>query len=408
MNAVARHWIANAEAAMNHGVSADVAGARALARIFGPAEGAYGAGINRVIEQAWTWKSRDDVADAYLGKMAHAYSAGSWGNIDPEDYRNALTGIQESFHSRATNLYGVVDNDDYFDYFGGLSLAIERVNGKPPENYILFYADPKESKVETLEHFLTKEMRSRYYNPEWIQGMMKEGYAGARTISNKFFEFAWGWQVTNPEIMRDWMWNEVNDIYFHDKYRIGVTKWFHDERQAPAMINMASILLTAANKGFWKARPDAIRDLANTLGMLVVRYGPSCSANVCGNHQTITWSRQWMNATLASSYARAMQAALVGRGYAGAAPVFSSRRSPVGMNKRAGKRLFDFTVDHLPNQSTVPVSFVQAVFRRIQNQDLSAVFIPLLLLLVPAGFATFVVRNRYYRRRGDATIKLGL
>src|SRR5205085_10660702 len=234
MNAVARHWMAN----------------RSLLRIFGPAEGAYGAGINRVIEQAWTWKSRDQVADAYLGKMAHAYSANSWGTIDVDEYRNALTGVQESFHSRATNLYGVVDNDDYFDYFGGLSLAIERINGKPPENYILFYADPKQSKVETLEHFLTKEMRSRYYNPEWIKGMMKEGYAGARTISNKFLEFAWGWQVTNPEIIRDWMWNEVNDIYFHDKYHVGVTKWFHDERKAPAMINMSSIMMTAATKAF--------------------------------------------------------------------------------------------------------------------------------------------------------------
>ena len=207
--------------------------------------------------------------------MAHGYSSDSWGTIDPAEYRAALTGIEQSFHSRATNLYGVVDNDDYFDYFGGLSLAIERVNGKPPENYILFYADPKQSRVETLEHFLTKEMRSRYYNPEWIQGMMKEGYAGARTISNKFFEFAWGWQVTNPDIIRDWMWNEVNDIYFHDKYKIGVTKWFHNERQAPAMINMAGILLTAANKGFWKASPGTIRDLANTLGAMVVRYGPS-------------------------------------------------------------------------------------------------------------------------------------
>ena len=404
MNAIARHWMTATEGMLRNGVPPDQAGLRALLRIFGPAEGAYGAGINRVIERAWTWKSRDQVADAYLGKMAHGYSAGSWGTIDPEQYRNALSGIQESFHSRATNLYGVVDNDDYFDYFGGLSLAIERVNGKPPENYVLFYADPKQSKVETLEHFLTKEMRSRYYNPEWIRGMMKEGYAGARTISNKFVEFAWGWQVTNPEIMRDWMWNEVNDIYFHDKYRIGVTKWFQDERHAPAMINMTSILLTAANKGFWKASPDTIHDLANTLGLLVVRYGPSCSAHSCGNYQTIAWSRQWMNPTLAASYSRAMKAALSGTGYAGAQRPFSSSMAAAAVNVKAKRPLFDFTVE----LEKVPVTLVQTVFQRIRNQDFGGVFLSLVLILVPSGFAVFFVRDRYHRRRGGEPIQLTL
>jgi cobaltochelatase CobN len=404
-NAVARHWMSTAEGALHRGETAASAGERALFRIFGPAEGAYGAGIGRIVEQAWTWKSRDDVADAYLGKMAHAYSTTSWGTIDPGAYREALTGIEESFHSRATNLYGVVDNDDYFDYFGGLSMAIERINGKPPENYVMFYADPKQSKVETLEHFLTKEMRSRYYNPEWIQGMMKEGYAGARTISNKFFEFAWGWQVTNPEIMRDWMWNDVTDIYFHDKYKIGVTRWFQDDRHAPALMNMAAILLTAANKGFWKAKPDTIRDLADTLGRLVVRYGPACSAHVCGDYRMAAWSREWMNPELQKSYTRAMQAALSGSGYSGV-PV-SAAKFGGGPGRGGRKPLFDFTAAMKPDTGA-PVSLIETVFRRIRNQDWNDVFLGLFMFLVPAGLAVFFVRDRYYRRRGSECVALTL
>src|SRR5262245_53904150 len=168
------------------------------------------------------------------------------------------------------------------------------------------------------------------------------------------------------------MWNEVNDVYFHDKYRVGVTRWLHDERQAPAMINMASIMLTAANKGFWKAGPDTLRDLANTLGMLVVRYGPSCSAHVCGDFETIERSRQLMNPVLAASFSRAMQAALSGGGYAG-------RPSPSGIAKRArSKPLFDFTVDHLPSGATAADDFVDVVLQRIQrmrNEDWGGVFL---------------------------------
>jgi cobalamin biosynthesis Mg chelatase CobN len=200
------------------------------------------------------------------------------------------------------------------------------------------------------------------------------------------------------------MWNEVNDIYFHDKYRIGVTKWFQDERHAPAMINMTSILLTAANKGFWKASPDTIHDLANTLGLLVVRYGPSCSAHSCGNYQTIAWTRQWMNPTLAASYSRAMKAALSGTGYPGAQRTFSSSMPASAMNLKAKRPLFDFTVE----VEKAPVTLVQAVFQRIRNQDFGGVFLSLVLILVPAGVAVFFVRDRYHRRRGGETIQLTL
>lgn len=405
-NAVARHWILAARNGLSRGLTPQQAGVRAAARIFGPAEGAYGSGINRVIEQAWTWNSRDQVADVYLGKMGHAYSAEEWGAADPTAYRDVLQGIEQSFHSRATNLYGIVDNDDYFDYFGGLSLAIERVNGRPPANYVLFYADPQRSKVETLEHFLTREMRSRYYNPEWIQGMMKEGYSGARTISNKFFEFAWGWQVTNPEIMRDWMWDEITDIYFHDKHKIGVTQWFENEQRAYAMINMASILLTAANKGFWKARPETISELSNTLGRLVVRYGPSCSAHVCGNHNTIEWSRQWMSENLRAAYTRVMAKALSGSGYSGISALSSSagRASP----GRSGRRLFDFTVDRLPGTEPALLTIVESMFRRFRSEEWTVVLVWLIVFSLAAGTLVFFARDQYHRRRGAKTIELFL
>jgi cobaltochelatase CobN len=408
MNAVARHWVAAAAAALKQGNTPERAGARAITRIFGPAEGAYGAGISRIIEQAWTWKSRDEVADAYLGKMAHAYSGESWGTIDPEDYRQALTGIQQSFHSRATNLYGVVDNDDYFDYFGGLSLAIERVNGKAPENYVLFYADPKQSRVETLEQFLTKEMRSRYYNPEWIQGMMKEGYSGARTISNKFFEFAWGWQVTNPEIVRDWMWNEVTDIYFRDKYRIGVTGWLRNERQAPAMMNMAAILLTASEKGFWKAPPATLRDLADTLGSLVVRYGASCSSHVCGDTQMIAWSKQWMNPDLLGPYSRAMNTAITGTVYRQTASPFAPSAAHRGASNGPARGLFDFVASGSAIEEGAPISVVEQIFRRIRVQDWGLTFVYLVLILLPSGILIFFARDRYYRHRHFESARLTL
>ena len=170
------------------------------------------------------------------------------------------------------------------------------------------------------------------------------------------------------------------------------------------MINMASIMLTAANKGFWKADAGTLRDLANTLGVLVVRYGPSCSAHVCGDLETIQRSRELMNPALAGSYSRAMQAALSGGGYGG-------QPSPASANARgrSKKPLFDFETDRLPSGAATPVDLVDVVLQRIQrmrDEDWGTVFLWLLIVLLPAGIVVFFLRDRYYRRHRIEPIRI--
>ena len=55
----------------------------------------------------------------------------------------ALDGVQRTYHGRASNLYGLLDNNDAFDYLGGLSLAIEGRTGRVPEALILQHAEPE-------------------------------------------------------------------------------------------------------------------------------------------------------------------------------------------------------------------------------------------------------------------------
>jgi hypothetical protein len=137
--------------------------------------------------------------------------------------------------------------------------------------------------------------------------------------------------------------------------------------------------------------------------MLVVRYGPSCSAHVCGDYETIERSRQLMNPVLAASYSRAMQAALSGGGYSGTRPVSAKVLAAPAAKGRSRKPLFDFTTDHL-SDGAVPADFVDAVFqriRRMRNEDWSGLFLWLLLVLVPSGIAIFFARDRYYRWRKE-------
>ncbi len=298
-NYIAKHWIELTRKYIDLEIPANDAGEMAITRIFAPPVGDYGAGVSKAVEQAWTWDNRDQVADVYLNRMSHSYSERGWGNTNLDLFKDLLSGITVAYHSRSTNLYGVLDNDDYFDYFGGLSMAIEKVNdGRAPDLNVLYYANPANPQVTSLLQFMARELRARYYNPEWIQGMMNEGYSGARTISNKFVSYLWGWQVTNPDLVKDWMWNEVADIYVRDKYNLGVTEWLSKDNNAYAMISITGTMLTAAHKGFWQADEATLKEIANTWASLIAQHGVACCDCSCGNIAMIEWATNYISADL--------------------------------------------------------------------------------------------------------------
>src|SRR5690606_12310942 len=122
-------------------------------------------------------------------------------------------------------------------------------NGKAPNLNVLYYANTNNPQIYSLQQFMAQEMRSLYFNPEWIQGMMGEGYSGARYISNKFVSYLWGWQVTSPSTVKNWMWDEVANTYVKDQYNLGVTKWLSTGNNAYSMISITGTLLTAAYEG---------------------------------------------------------------------------------------------------------------------------------------------------------------
>ena len=51
---------------------------------------------------------------------------------------------------------------------------------------------------------LLGELRGRFLNPAWLKPLMDHGYAGARTMGQEFLENLWGWQVTRPDLVKDW------------------------------------------------------------------------------------------------------------------------------------------------------------------------------------------------------------
>lgn len=288
-NRVAREWLARLAALEQAGLPPAEAGRAAAQRIFGDAPGAYGTGVNRLTERSGAWRERDEIGRAYRNRMGHAYGLDDTGEAAHAAFDTALDGIQRTYHGRASNLYGLLDNNDAFDYLGGLSLAIEGRTGRPPEALILQHAEPGRADVEPLTSALLGELRGRFLNPAWLKPLMGHGYAGARTMGTEFLENLWGWQVTRPDLVKNWAWDEVKSVYFDDAHKLGLPQFLGQGHNAHVKAHMLAIFMVAAEKGFWQTDAATIKKMGGELARLVAKNGLPGSGHTAPNHPMWQW-----------------------------------------------------------------------------------------------------------------------
>ena len=297
-NYVAKHWLEDCIYYLSLGYNSTTAGEYAITRIFAPPNGDYGAGISKLVSMSWTWNDTDELSEFYIGRMGNMYSKYYWGDTNPVVFMRALSDTDHIVVSRNTNQYGVLDNDDFFDYWGGLSMTVEYLSNKTPTMNVLMYANKESAYVASFEQVFYNELNARYLNPKWIEGMMKEGYSGSRYMSNKFISNLWGWQVTRPSSVSQTVWDDVYKTYYQDKYGLGVKEWLKSGNNAYSLISMSGTMLNSAYEGYWDADDATIRDIANTWAQATVANGVACCDCSCGNVAMMEWAIKYVNADL--------------------------------------------------------------------------------------------------------------
>jgi len=278
---------------MAQGVPEARAGQLASVRLFSVPSGAYGTNLDKVIPLSNTWgtgkQGERQVADVYFMRMHHAFGQGLWGDnvqdrpdLAVDLFKRALKGAQAVVHSRSSNIYATLDNDDFYQYLGGTAMAIRQVNGASPEVLVTNMADPRSPKTETLERYMGREMRARYLNPKWIKSMLSEGYAGAR-FANMVVEHLWGWQVTVPEAIDGAKWQEMYETWVADKHQLGIRDQFRAAGNMRAYQTMVDRMLVAVRKGYWKADPATIAGLEKANREVIAEAGVGCNRHTCSS-----------------------------------------------------------------------------------------------------------------------------
>ena len=391
-NVVARAWMGRTDTLAKGGLALADAGRAAALRIFGDAPGAYSAGVNRLAERSGAWREREELGRVYLNRMGHAYGLDAAGDATHAAFETALAGVARSYHGRASNLYGLLDNNDAFDYLGGLSLGVETLTGRRPEGLILQHADPAHPAVEPLATALLSELRGRYLNPEWLTPLMKHGYAGARTMGQEFLENLWGWQVTRPDLIKQWAWDEVKETWFDDKQKLGLPRFLAQGHNAHVKAHMLAIFMVAAEKGFWQADAATIRQMGGELARLVAKNGLPGSGHAAPKHPMWDWLRPRIDTTdaeaLGVALARAQGATLPAAAPANPVPAAParSRPAPAPAQARSTSQAEPSPPPETPAEAPPPVRQTELVVRPAPADQARASIPPAALAVVPLFF----------------------
>ncbi len=280
-NFIANHNRKIKDSLLKKGYSEDDAENLSQIRVFSDQPGSYGNTIEDLIPNSGLWEKDEEIADVFMNFVSFGYGKGVWGKPLKSVYKRNLEDIKITMHTRSSNLFMNMDTDDVFVCLGGLSLAVKTVSGKYPDVVLSIQKNPDAAHIEDIEKILGKELRARYLNPKWIEGMKKEDYAGAREMK-RFVEHMWGWQVTTPFAVDETKWEQTYEVYVEDKYGLEI-KEFLNKANPWAYQSMTARMLEAVRKGYWKADEKVKKKLAVEYAVNVTEKGVACCDHTCNN-----------------------------------------------------------------------------------------------------------------------------
>jgi len=257
-NPLAARVAADRRALMAQGMPADAAAQRAGYRVFGAKPGAYGAGLQALIDERG-WRDERDLAEAYLAWGGYAYGAGAQGAAEHGLFSDRLAQIEAVVQNQDNREHDLLDSDDYYQFEGGLAVAVRHLAGAAPVVYHNDHSRPDNPRIRTLEEEVGRVVHARVVNPKWLKGVMRHGYKGgfemAATV-DYLFAFA-----ATARAVKDHHFDAVYDAYLDD----AEVRRFLEAHNPDALGEIAARLGEAIDRGLWQPQRNSLRDKLHAL-----------------------------------------------------------------------------------------------------------------------------------------------
>ncbi|MCU0987793.1 MAG: cobaltochelatase subunit CobN, partial [Acetobacteraceae bacterium] len=244
MNFIRRHALAHV--ARHGGTIEDAA-----LRVFGNADGAYGANVNFLVGEG-AWNDEDELAEAFVKRKGYAFG------VDGKPARNdtvlgdILATVDVTYQNLDSIEVGVTTVDHYFDTLGGISRAVRRARGGAASAVYIGDQTRGDGKVRTIAEQVALETRTRVLNPKWYEGLLKHGFEGVREIEAHVTN-TMGWSATTGEVA-PWIYQHLAQTYMLDP----------EMRERLAALNptasakIANRLIEAHERRYWSPDPEML------------------------------------------------------------------------------------------------------------------------------------------------------
>ena len=257
-NPIRKRFLKEKEEWKQKGVNDFKAHKRALFRVFGSKPGAYGAGLQAVIDEK-NWQTKADLAAIYINWSGYAYGADRTGESAHEVFEKRLADLQIVMHNQDNREHDILDSDDYYQFQGGMANAVQTLRGEQPEIYFGDHARPENPKVKTLKEELLKVYRSRVINPKWIEGVKRHGYKGAFEMAATL-DYLFAYDATTG-LVDDFMYEGIAHEYLFNENN----RQFIEQVNPWALKDMTERMLEAIQRGMWKHPEPGSKDRLESL-----------------------------------------------------------------------------------------------------------------------------------------------
>ena len=236
------------------GMDGEAAQRRAAYRVFGSKPGAYGAGLQALMDEGG-WNNRGDLADVYLDWGGYAYGSGTEGEGARDDFAERLKGVDLVAQTQDNREHDILDSDDYYQFMGGLAATVQTLRGRAPRIAHIDTSRPEAPLSRPLSHEISRVVRGRAANPKWIAGVMRHGYKGAFEIAATV-DYLFGFAASTDAVSNH-HFDQLFASYLEDER----VRDFMQTANPAALRETADRFAEAIRRGLWTPRSNRAADL---------------------------------------------------------------------------------------------------------------------------------------------------
>jgi magnesium chelatase subunit H len=228
----------------------------AALRVFGNADGAYGANVSLLIDNS-RWQQEDELAETFSRRKGFAYGVEGQAMAQPKLLASVLAKVNLAYQNLDSVELGVTTIDTYFDTLGGISRAIARAKGPNGTTAPVYIGDQTTAQgtVRTLSEQVALETRTRMLNPKFYEGLLEHGFEGVRQLEVHLTNTL-GWSATTGQV-QPWVYQQLTQTFMLDpKMRDRLA-----QLNPTASARFANRLLEASERKYWQPDEQVLKAL---------------------------------------------------------------------------------------------------------------------------------------------------